>query len=77
MTRALDASLCMMYTQVQSRPHKQHGTQGADPVKGEGSTSEARGEGAHASDTGWAAAFTGLEEGTEMGTETGFDASLS
>ena len=56
----------MMYTQVQSRPHKQHGTQGADPVKGEGSTSEARGEGAHASDTGWAAAFTGLEEDASL-----------
>ena len=65
----------MMYTQVQSRPHKQHGTQGADPIKGEGSTSEAKGLGTPSSDIGWAAVFTGLEEGTE--TETGFDASLS
>ena len=55
----------MMYTQVQSSPHRQHGTQGADAVQGEGSASGAR------SDAGRTAAVTGPDSGTEMGSDRG------
>lgn len=55
----------MMYTQVQSSPHRQQGTQGADAVQGDGSASGAR------SDTGRTAAVTGPDSGTEMGSDRG------
>jgi hypothetical protein len=58
----------MMYTQVQSSPHTQHGTQGTDAVQGEGSASGAR------SDTGRTAAVTGPDSGTEMGSDRGIRA---
>ena len=55
----------MMYTQVQSSPQRQHGTQGADAVQGEGSAIGVR------SDTGRTAAATGPDCGTEMGVDRG------